>query len=44
VYEQKIQIFYIPVKACFVTKPQYWKYSTAANDCGEFGVIEVDKV
>lgn len=33
-----------PVKAGFVIEPQYWKYSSAANYCGEPGVIEIDKL
>ena len=31
-----------PVQAGFVTKPHYWKHSSAANYCGEDAVFEID--
>ncbi len=31
-----------PVEAGFVTEPHYWKYSSAANYCGEDAVFEID--
>jgi putative transposase len=43
VIDQKLDYIHNnPVEAGFVIEPQSWKYSSAANYCGELGVIEID--
>ena len=33
-----------PVESGFVTKPHFWKHSSAVNYCGELGAIEIDRL
>jgi putative transposase len=45
VINQKIKYVHNnPVEAGFVTKPEYWKYSSAANYANMEEVIEIDKI
>jgi REP element-mobilizing transposase RayT len=45
VIEQKLDYIHNnPVESGFVTEPQHWKYSSAANFCGEPGVIKIDEL
>ncbi len=43
VIDQKLEYIHNnPVESGFVTKPYYWKYSSASNYNGDIGAIEVD--
>jgi len=45
VIEQKIDYIHNnPIEAGFVTEPQHWKYSSAANFYGLKGVMEIDEL
>ncbi len=33
-----------PVKAGFVSKPEYWMFSSAADYCGEKGFLDVELI